>query len=178
MPSFLQRRSFLTVAIACIFLFGVAAGSWRYFQARADRLEALLIETQRSAAAFDPAQLAELGAHTEDLDTPLYTRTQQRLLRLQRISPSIQSLELYRILPNQQVVFLAGSEPPDARHTRKPGQPIADAARSPGLQTVLTAHRAASEGPTNSPRGPILSGYALVGARAAGPPAPRLRRGV
>ena len=175
MPSFLQRRSSLTVAIVCIFLFGAAAGFWRYFESRADRHEALLAETQRFAAAFEPAQLFELAAHTTDLDTPPYTRTQQRLLRLQRISSATQSLELYRILPDGKVIFLAGSETPAPAPARSPGDLIGEAARSPGLQTVLATPRAASEGPIDSPHGLIVSGYALIGDLADEQPAHVLR---
>jgi len=175
MPSFLQRRSFLRFAIVCIFLFGVAAGVWRYFDSRAQRLEALLAETQRFAAAFDPAHLAEFAADITDLNTPAYSRTRQRLLRLQRISPSTLSLELFRVLPDQQVVFLARSDAPDATPTHQPGDAIADAAQSPGLQTVLATQRAASEGPIPTPHGVILAGYALVGELAADHPVHVLR---
>ena len=175
MPSFLQRRSFLTVAIVCIFLFGAAAGFWRYFDSAANRHEALLAETQRFASAFDPAQLAELAPHTTNLDTTLPARTQQRLLRLQRISATTQSLELYRILPNGEVIFLAASETSGPTPTRSPGDLVAEAAHSPGLQTVLATQRAASEGPIDSPRGLIVSGYALIGDLSDDQPAHVLR---
>ncbi len=178
MPSLLQRRSFLFAATALIFLAGAGAGLWRYAEARDTRLEALLADTQRSAAAFDPAQLAELSTDNEVLDTPLYLRTHHRLLRLQRISPDIQSLQLYRVLPGDPaVVFLASSEPPDAPHAPRPGDAIRDAAQSPGLQTVLASGRAAAEGPVTDANGTLLFTYAPIGDLAGDAPVHILRLG-
>jgi PAS domain S-box len=163
MPVFLKRRSSLAFATVLIFLAGVIAGAWRYSAARDHRLHALLVEAQRSAAAFDDTQLIQLEGNSGDLDTPLHARTSARLLRLQRIDPSLRALRLLRKSADDApilVLALAGSTEPSSA---LPGEALPDSAHSPALLSVLATAVPVAEGPFSGPLGPFVSVYAPIG---------------
>jgi PAS domain S-box-containing protein len=166
------RIAALWVVIA---LAGAVTGWFGYRDREADMLARLVEDARRSAVAFDPADLARLAAARDDLPTPLYARIKARLQQLAAIDPAVRFVYIFRADPATPgaVVFLADSAQRGAKDESLPGDVYAEAAASPGLQTILRTGLPATEGPLGDEFGTWITGYAAIGAPDAPGAGPR-----
>ena len=166
----LTRKISLPLAIASIFVAGVAAGIWRYHETRAELLAELLINARRDALAFDPQELRELNGTAADAGKSALQEVKERLVRLSQVAPDIRSVYLFRHFPDSgQIILLADSQiarPGPALTTAQAATPPLDIHQ---LETVLANSMLAASGPLQDSSGSWVSGFALVGETTNGP---------
>lgn len=167
MLSFFNRTRIIVAAGVVVGL-GGAAGFLGYFN-ESERMRAALIDdAQRSAAAFEPGELAALGGTRADVGSPLYERVKQRLMRLRAVNPEVRFVYIFRERSPGKVIFLADSEPATSAKVSLPGDDYPEAAESPGLQTILRDGVPATEGPIPDEFGVWVTGYAQIDVAPAG----------
>jgi PAS domain S-box-containing protein len=170
---FTFRRTLHLLVWALIALAGGAAGWFGMRRERAAAIRGLIDETRRCALAFSVDETRALAGTASDLANPAYFAVKTRLARLRQIDPGVRMIRLLRREAGaHRVILLADSEAPDSRRAASPGDPLAGAARSPGLESILRDGRPAAEGPVSDAAGAWMRGYALLGppARPAGGP--------
>ncbi len=143
-------------------LLAVAAGYRGYVNEGERILRELKDDAKRSAAAFEPGELAAMGGTKADVGTPVYERTKLRLRRLHDASPAVRFVYVFRAQPAGRVIFLADSEPATSDKVSLPGDNYAEAATSPGLQSIILTREAATEGPIPDQFGVWVTGYAWI----------------
>lgn len=159
----------ITFALVVVLLAGLLAGRWGYNARRDAILAELAHMAERSAAAFDAGELAALTGTPTDRGTLAYRTIKRRLTRFRIVEPQVRFAYIFRHQPKEdQVVFLADSEPEDSTQISQPGDVYAEAAGSPGLQEVLRTGLPTTEGPLKDEFGTWVTGYALVSDTAAG----------
>ena len=169
MSSHHSRTLKIAAAWLAIILAGVIVG-WLVQRGERRRMVAqLLADAQRSAVAFDEAEMRRLSGTSEDVARPDYVAVKARLRKLKEAHPQVRFVYLFRALgPAHRVIFLADSATPGAMDESEPGDLHAQATRSPGLQDVIRTGQPAMEGPLADDYGTWVTGYALVSvARAA-----------
>lgn len=155
-----NRRS---LAVLAIFLLGLLAGRWGYVSQREAVLGAMIRNAERDAAAFNTREMMQLTGTAADAQQPVYAEVKARLQRLRMTDPAVRFVYIFRRLPKTQtVVFLADSEPEDSAEISHPGDIYPEAARSPGLQSILQNGLPATEGPIADQFGTWVTGYAVV----------------
>ncbi len=160
----LFSRTRIIIAAAVVGALGLAAGFKGYLH-EGNRIRAALIDdAQRSAAAFEPGELGGLTGTRVDLDSPLYGKVKQRLMRLRAVNPEVRFVYIFREQAPGKVVFLADSEPATSDKVSQPGDDYAEAADSPGLQSILHDGAPATEGPIPDQFGVWVTGYAQIDA--------------
>ena len=172
MPTSARRRTLLLVW-TLVAVAGVVAGWWQATRMRSRLLRELLDNAQRCAVAFHPSEMRVLVGGPADFSNPVYLSIKARLARLRQVNRSVRSVCVFRYVPlTGRTILLADSEPPDSKKISNPGDEYADAARLPGLQTILRGSLPAFEGPLADASGTGLTGYAGIGdRRPAGDPA-------
>lgn len=171
MPSLLQRKTTIATAAALIFVAGVLAGYWRRGQTRAQLLSELATTAERSAVAFDAAELGRLTATPSDSGDPAYADVKARLIRLSSIEARVRTVYLLRHLPRTgTVVFLADSEVRSGPASLAPGTVHAEAPQSGGIQEIISTGNPCVEGPRADATGEWVTAYALVGPHTPGRP--------
>ena len=89
MPTHLRRKLKIVAAWTGIALAGVAAGIWSYRGLEVRMLARLIDDAERSAVAFDAAELRNLSGTHADLTTPAYATVKARLRKLVAVDPSV-----------------------------------------------------------------------------------------
>ena len=171
MPPVFQRKIPLALATAVIFLAGSGAGFWRYLQTRDAMLAKLIITAKRSAVAFEPAELKALTGTADDMKTSAYNAIKERLIRLCAVQPDVRLVYIFRQIPTTgRIIFLADSEPAGSKEMSLPGDGYPEAAKSPGLQSIIANGQPATEGPLRDQFGTRVTAYALIGHPGPGEP--------
>lgn len=159
----------IILALVGVLLAGLLAGHWGYTARRAAILADLAHGAERSAAAFDPGELALLTGTAADRDTPAYKAIKRRLTRYRIVEPQVRFTYIFRQqLKEKRVIFLADSESEGSPDISQPGDVYAEAANSPGLQEILLTGLPTTEGPLQDEFGTWVTGYALVSDGPAG----------
>lgn len=154
------------------------AGRWAAEKHRQFLIEQLVDRAERCAVAFVADDTFALTGTRADLDTPYYAAVKDRLQRLQRVSPGIRFIYLFRSTDQPgRVVFLADSERVDSPYLSLPGDDYPEALQSSGLQEVLRTLASSAEGPLRDSFGEWVTAYAPVGDRPL-PGAPRTILGI
>jgi PAS domain S-box-containing protein len=160
-PAF-PRKISLPLAIAVIFVAGVAAGAWRFHDAQRTLMADLVSNARRRAMAFDSGELKALTGTAADFESPLFAIVKARLVRLQQVEPNVRSVYLFRhVRATGEIVLLADSNSPSTRD----GNP---ASRNAGLhnpeelQRLIASGQPATRGPFENSRGRLVSGYAHI----------------
>jgi len=144
-----------------IFLLGLLAGYLGGRDSRAGRLAELGDEATRSAGSFTPRELGALTGARADLSSPAYVAVKGRLALIRAIIPGARVASLVRVDSGTgRKVFLADSEPLEARAAAQPGDAYYGDLRA--------------QGPVSDASGTWAIGFATVPEGAApriGPPA-------
>ena len=171
MSSFLHRRTFLGSITAIIFMVGIAAGFWRYFETRDAARESLLIKVRRSAAAFDGTELRQLSGSPTDIGTPPYQQVKTRLRRLRQVESTVREVAILRHdAAGGRFIYLADSETPNSPEFTAPGHVYAEPTNSPGLAQLMATGAPSTEGPREDRSGQSLIGYGPIGEFAGNRP--------
>jgi PAS domain S-box-containing protein len=124
----------------------------------------LIAETTKCALAFDVAEVRTLTGSRADLQSPIYARINERLVRLRASQPAARFLYILRHDPaSGQAVFLADSEPEVAKAISLPGDTYLAASQMPGLRAILSDGKPVVEGPIKDSFGVFISGYVTIG---------------
>ncbi|MES2693825.1 MAG: ATP-binding protein [Verrucomicrobiota bacterium] len=168
MSQHLKRRLQLIAAWGAIILAGAIVGWLSHRGHDVEMRGQLMDDARRSAAAFDRAQLATLGASRAEVGTPGYAALKQRLSRLAAVDPSVRFVYIFRAdATTRQVTYVADSAVPGAKDESLPGDPYPQAGNSPGLQAMIQHGEPTTEGPLSDDFGRWVTGYALIGEKAA-----------
>ena len=152
---------FISLLILCL---GLAAGAWAYRQESIAKRDALIADTTRHALAFDLAEVRALTGTRADLQSPVYARIKDRLVRLRASQPAVRFLYFIRYDPALgRAVFLADSEPETSKDISLPGDVYPEASQMPGLQAILYDGKPVVEGPIKDSFGVFVSAYVTVG---------------
>ncbi len=171
MPRLFKRNITRGAVALLIFLAGTVAGFWRYEQVRGAFLTALAGEAQRSAVAFDAAELRQLAGTRADLDTPVYASVKDRLFRLGVAGSGVRRVYIVRHLPaTHHVILLADSEPAGATSAALPGDDFAAVSNFPGLDDVRFMQESAAAGPRADALGSWVMAHAPIGPGQPGLP--------
>ena len=158
-----RRKVRIAGAWGLIVIAGMAAGVWNYWARDEAKLAALVNDAQRSAVAFDAAELRQLRGTRDDAATPVYVAVKARLRKLSSVDPRVRFVYIFRSKPEPgQVRFLGDSALPGAKDESLPGDDYPQALTSPGLQEILRTGRPATEGPLTDNFGTWITGYAQI----------------
>lgn len=148
---------------SAIFVAGATAG-WLGFQGERERVWAeLIVDTKRSAVAFNGEELRGLTGTRADLTSPLYAETKRRLIELRAVNERVRFVYLFRSKPeSDKVIYLGDSAKAGAKDESLPGDDYPQALDSPGLQDVLRTGMATTEGPLRDNFGVWITGYAVL----------------
>jgi len=169
----LARRHFFITGCVAVFATGVIGGFFTYQRAEEEALAELTANAQRCAVVFQGGSLQALTGTPADLGTPAYDWVKERLVDLRRVQPGVRFVYIFRAEPGTgRVIFLADSEPVTSRDISLPGDEFPEAGESPGLQSILSTGRPATEGPLRDEFGVWITGYAPVKNSTGGVMAP------
>ena len=95
-----------------IVIAGVAVGVWNYRARDEAKLASLRNDAQRSAVAFDAAELRQLRGTRDDAATAVYAAVKARLRKLAAVDPRVRFVYIFRSKPETgQVRFIGDSAP-------------------------------------------------------------------
>ena len=163
MPLAFSRKSRLPLAIATIFVAGIVAGGWRYFDARRTLLTELGVTAGRYAVAFDPREIAALSSAPTPPDE-LRAGCQARLERMRQVGVTTRSVYLFRHhVASGRTDLLAsaqapGSAPPLAWHSGY-GTP----AQTAELRAASADRQTSAVGPHSDDAGQWATAFAPIG---------------
>jgi len=163
-PALDLSRSKTISACLLVFCLGLVAGVLAYRQESLVKRRDLITETTKCALAFDANEVRALTGSRADLQSPVYARIKERLIRLRLSQPAARFLHIFRYDPaSDRTVFLADSEPETSKEISLPGDIYQDAAQRPGLHSVLHDGKPVVVGPIRNSFGVFVSAYVAVG---------------
>ena len=163
-PCVALNRSKTILVCLSVFCLGLAVGFWAYRQESAERRRDLIAETSRCALAFDASEVRALAGSRADLQSPVYVRVKECLIRLHASLPGSRFIYILRYNPaSGKTVFLADSEPEASKEISLPGDVYPEASQMQGLQSILRDGKPVIEGPIRDSFGEFVSAYVTFG---------------
>jgi PAS domain S-box-containing protein len=159
----MSRRLHLLAGILIIIGMAIGTGAMTWCDRDQTMRAGLIRRVTACAAVMDYVGVLSLEGKSSDADRSVYLRLQKQLQALRATDNRLRAVDLLRVQPNGQVIYLIDSKGADATDLFSPGQPYGQGKVNVALQATLRRGTPTMEGPFEDGHGTCVTAYAPVG---------------
>ena len=154
------RRRWAAAAVAFVILFGSVLSGWMAWQTDRQMRDNLLYDARLVMQMVEFPQVRSLTRTSADLDSPVYQRLKQQMVRVRETNPRCQDLYILGRRSDGSIFYFINAAPTNSQHDALPGRVYSPASRT--LRSIFGIRDEGLDGPRADNRGRVISAFAAI----------------